>query len=459
MTRIFFIGIQILGFLILGLGQKEEVKIEHNPPASMGAAEEAVVVVEIDKSDVTGFAKYQITVDEDLSIEVVESAGASFTFNNGKAKFIWMALPANEEFSISYRIVTTGAAKGKKALESRFSYIYENERKNHDVATHYINVGSAQDITAESIKESMEEKAQNTGALVSANRTITSDGVNQWRVTVEIDKEELTGFAKIEENLPEGYTAIDLKSSGAVFSSMDQVIKYIWYDIPESNTVTVTYKLLPVIALNGEEPNIEGNFSYLEGEETQEIPIKGGVELMAEEIPKDTAGAEVIEEEPVNIEEEEPEEEIALIEEEEEEEPESFEPEITQQEPEVEEEKPITASSDNGKSATDANIVDVPQPETGVFYRVQIAAGKNNLQKPVFEKLYNFREGFKLENHKGWFKYTTGYHQVYKSARDDRKRITAKYDKFQGPFVTAYNDGDRISVQEALMITEQKWYP
>ena len=70
----------------------------------------------------------------------------------------------------------------------------------------------------------------------------------------------------------------------------------------------------------------------------------------------------------------------------------------------------------------------------------------------------SFNETLKLENINGWFKYTTGHHQVYKAARNDRTRITDKYQKFQGPFVTAYNDGERISVQEALMITSQKWY-
>jgi hypothetical protein len=451
MTRTFFIGIQILGFLIFSLGQKEEVKIKHNPPENMGSGEEAVVLVELDKSDVTGFAKYQITVDEGLIIEVVESAGASFTFNNGKAKFIWMALPANEEFSISYRIRSTGASKGKKALDSRFSYIYENERKNHDVPTHYINVGTPQEIVAESIKESMEEKGMNKEAYALADRQIRPDGVNQWRVTVDIKKEGLSGFAKVEENLPEGYTAIDFKSSGAVFSSMDQVIKYIWYDIPESDVITISYKLLPVIAQNGEEPKIEGSFSYLEGEETMEIPISSGIEMIAEQKSKDTTGAEVTDEPIADIVEEVQEVEEIITE------PAA----VAVATPTVEnnQQEPVTASSNDSKSPTDANIIDVPQPETGVFYRVQIAAGKNNLQKSVFEKLYTFQEGYKLENHKGWFKYTTGYHQVYKSARDDRQRITGKYDKFQGPFVTAYNDGERISVQEALMITAQKWYP
>ncbi|MFT6996458.1 MAG: hypothetical protein ACJAQ4_000199 [Cryomorphaceae bacterium] len=458
MTRIFFIGIQILGLLLFSLGQKEEVKIKHNPPENMGSASEAVVVVELDKSDVTGFAKYQITVDEGLSIEVVESSGASFTFNNGKAKFIWMALPANEEFSISYRIRTTGAAKGKKALESRFSYIYENERKNHDVPTHYINVGTAQEIMAESIVESVEEKGINKEAFALVDRNIRPDGVNQWRVTVEIEKEELTGFAKIEENFPEGYTAIDFKSSGAVFSSMNQVIKYIWYDIPGNDVVTISYKLLPVIGLNGDEPVIEGTFSYLEGEETVVVPISSGIDMMAEESSKDTSGAEVMDESTAEVEEavKEVAENMAIP---------AVLPVIARvtekkvkNTPEVVEE-PITASNNDPETPSDSNIINVPQPETGVFFRVQIAAGKNNLQKGVFEKLNNFNEGYKLENHKGWFKYTTGYHQVYKSARDDRQRIRVKYDKFQGPFVTAYTDGERISVQEALMVTAQKWYP
>jgi hypothetical protein len=272
-------------------------------------------------------------------------------------------------------------------------------------------------------------------------------------VTVEIEKEGLTGFAKIEENLPEGYTAIDFKSSGAVFSSMDQVIKYIWYDIPENDVVTISYKLLPVIALNGDEPNIEGTFSYLEGEETIELPIFSGIEMIAEDSSKDTSGAEVMDESTAKVLEVKETVSVPSIV------PEVAAVAIVEEEtaPEIEKE-PVTASNDD-ETPSDSNIINVPQPETGVFYRVQIAAGKNNLQKGVFEKLYTFQEGYKLENHKGWFKYTTGYHQVYKSARDDRQRITSKYGKFQGPFVTAYNDGERISVQEALMVTAQKWYP
>jgi hypothetical protein len=274
--------------------------------------------------------------------------------------------------------------------------------------------------------------------------------------------------------------------------------------MPENETVTITYKLLPVMAMDAKKPKIEGIFSYLEEEETIEIPIGGdSEELMAgksdtgdTEKPADIAkditddsepdsamadttddmmdetelAENTMEDDSVVTEMVSPDEEKLADTEMPDEGKDKDEDDgdmkmdstadeqQTDEMAEAQEPEDDQKDTDDGKAKTDANIVDVPEPQTGVFYRVQIAAGKKNVKKPVFTKLYNFKEGYNLENIDGWFKYTTGYHQVYKSARDGRERITAKYDKFQGPFVAAYNDGVRITVQEALMITEQKWY-
>ena len=487
MIKSMLIGLNILGLLLVGFIQKSDLKITQNLPISLNPGEEAVVTVNIDKSDVSGFAKFQVSLAPGLRAEMVDNAGASFTFNDQKAKFIWMALPTVKSFSLKYRIIADKDAVGNLSVDARFSYIYQNERKNFDAPQATIAVGDANSIAAERIKSSIEEKASNASADISVNRTVTSVGINQWKVNIIVDKTGIQGFGKIEETIPEGYTVIDLKSSSAVFSVNDKTIKYIWYDIPENENVVVTYKMLPVIAMNGITPKITGDFSYLKNEETVTIPINGGVgepkaepeEILAETTSTTEAGVVTQEidksekaAENIDLAENKPKEVVVT------ELPKttttdsaSKTPKVTPSENKNElaeamskttipakKELPQETLSASAKSKTDGNIVDVPEPETGVFYRVQIAAGKNNLKQPVFAKLYRFDEKFNIENQDGLFKYTTGHFQVYKAARDGRVRITTKYDKFKGPFVTAYNSGERITVQEALMITSQKWY-
>ena len=61
-----------------------------------------------------------------------------------------------------------------------------------------------------------------------------------------------------------------------------------------------------------------------------------------------------------------------------------------------------------------------------------------------------------LEPGGGFRKYVVGSHDEYKAARDARETFKPK--GVVAPFVTAYNRGRRITVQEALMVSSQKWY-
>jgi hypothetical protein len=71
--------------------------------------------------------------------------------------------------------------------------------------------------------------------------------------------------------------------------------------------------------------------------------------------------------------------------------------------------------------------------------------------------MHRYSGDFSIERHQGWIKYVTGSFGTYRDARDRRVSLVDAGHKFPGPFVTAYQDGTRITVQEALAISGQQW--
>src|SRR5690606_34689706 len=92
----------------------------------------------------------------------------------------------------------------------------------------------------------------------------------------------------------------------------------------------------------------------------------------------------------------------------------------------------------------------IPAPEHGVVYKVQIAAGHREVGRSYFAARHRYHGDFSIERHQGWIKYVTGRFGSYTEARSQRVAFNAAGHDFPGPFVTAYNNGERISVQEAL---------
>ena len=69
--------------------------------------------------------------------------------------------------------------------------------------------------------------------------------------------------------------------------------------------------------------------------------------------------------------------------------------------------------------------------------------------------MYGISENIRSEMAGGMTKFMVGKFMEYRLARNHRETVKGK--GVNGAFVTAYNGPVRITVQEALMISSQKW--
>jgi hypothetical protein len=90
----------------------------------------------------------------------------------------------------------------------------------------------------------------------------------------------------------------------------------------------------------------------------------------------------------------------------------------------------------------------------GLVFRVQIAAGPNKVDPAFFKTKYGINDAVVIEEHEGMTKYVVGEFGSYRPAKTFSNELRDN-NKVDGTFVTAYKDGVRIHVKEALSLAGQ----
>ena len=462
MLKQIIILFNLLSFIIITALLPADIKVETKLPEKSSFIIDSTYIVEVDitKGPIYGFAKFQQNIPDGYLAQPVETADASFTFADGKIKFIWMAIPETEHVKISYALIATSDAAAEGVIDGKLSYIEDNERKSYDIPSIPIKAISDEPIV------------EKVPAIASINRSVKSLGNNEYEVSLTIDQQGVEGFGKLEEYMPEGAEATVLENNKAVFSQVDDRSKFVWMSVPKDAQFNVSYKVSSDSDIQSSLESMEGNFSFLDGNETKTVAVLGGAPIESaaiiaanteKEKPLISESVEIVKEEIAAV------EPLVIAEPEEVEMPkeivkaEKIE-EVAAMEPLEEVNEPAVVAQEQIEEpkeqliASKQETMNVPDPESGVSYKVQLAAGKKLVSDAFLRKAYKYKDAYNVENHQGWVKYTTGEFNVYSGARDKREQLAKAGHNFPGPYVTAYNDGTRITVQEALMISNQKWF-
>ncbi|MBL7895448.1 MAG: hypothetical protein JNK50_09190 [Bacteroidia bacterium] len=455
------------------------VTVKGNFPASMKPGTEVTAELIVNKGSLGGFAKLQVEVPEGMSVKESDNKGATFSFASGIGKWIWTGVPSDAEFTIKFVLVADAAASGAKSIGAKFSYIENNNKQVVEMPAVEVMVGDGSAVakteaptetktetpavtetpktpepaktetptetkTTETAKTETKApettktpepvSAEEPNSLVSAKRTITK-GANagEWNVNVKIKKDGIKGFARYSDNLPEGFSAKSDKTNGSSFSVADNRIKFVWVNVPETEELEISYVLSGTLKTD---VMMEGEFSYLESNQSKfyKLPFE---KLPVFEETTTPVTTETKTETPVVTTETKTET-----------------PVIT----ETKTETPVLATETKTETPSSTTTpTETAKTNSNISYCVQIGAYTNmNVTSSKLAAMYKISESIRSEMAGGFTKFMIGKHGEYKQARDHRE--TARGKGVNGAFVAAYNGPTRITVQEALMISNQKWY-
>ena len=473
-----------------------DITVSSNIPATAKPGESFEIALTVTKGDSKDFAKIQYSIPAGATATPIDVEGGDFKVVSDMVKITWMAMPSEATFTVKFKVTTTKETTGAIALNGKFSHILNGEPKDVYFKQSSVNISNTAAVAATPSNAPSTATTNNTTAnatepnttatnntttastsnnVVSAKRILSAQNVNNggtFTVEILVTKNDVTGYAKIQDNLPVGFTAEEIDSYGGQFTIEDGKVKILWMTIPTAAVFKVKYKVTVDNTVKGKQ-KIDGFFSYLPDQTsdtkvniaTSEITV-GSPEVVA--ITPATTGN-------VSAEEEEskkttPATTAAATEPK----PKST-PKTKNTEPVkvIEKEQPSETSTtaNTAKPKTkkepkaDSNVTAAPAVITNpgatnnnqqLYYSVQICALKRAVDVSYFEKNHAVTQKIYVQMHEGWHKYTVGEFSVYKEARDHRETVKTN-NKIVGPFVTAYNKGTRITVQEALMISGQQW--
>jgi len=449
MIKYIIILMNMLALLVVRLFFAADVTVKIDAPSQVKQGEEFTVSITINKGSIAGVGHLKTILPAGFlsGAVMVEAKGSEFKYlpEDNVVKFTWISMPADPEYTVSYKvIVNADAPNGTITLGGKFSYVLDNQKQTFVVPDVSIAVSgetlatttqpestatttTVPETTATTTTEpettattttqtettatttqtetTTTTETAKTSANVSASRTIVGSPEAGMEFTVELNvhKDGMKGFARVQETLPVGLTAMSLDNKGGTFSFIDQKVKIIWDNLPADEDIKVSYRVAVADNAAGI-MSITGSFSYVENNDPQKAEIPA-TSITVQEKSTWVAGTNTTSVTP---------------------------PETT------------TVSTN------------VPTPDKKIAYKVQICAlSKMQRGASYFESKFAISNKVNMEFHEGWRKYIVGKYSLYKEARDYRENMRSK--GIENPFVTAYNGGKRITVQEALMVSNQQW--
>ena len=275
MKNIIIIAISFIFFAFSEISDNQ-VWVHANFPSSVYSGDKFTVEITINKMSLKHFAEFRQKLPKGFTAVEKVSQSADFHFTNQFVKLVWLRLPRQAQFKVSYDIQVDAGVKGVFKLPGQFTYIYNNQRGNvylNDLEVTVHPRGQAFNYNKEFKSGDIQFPPTDTN-LVQCIRMKPFYSKDQQSIIVKllVSRGIVKSAAKIEELIPEGYRASLIDAKNASFSFNRQKVEFIWNKLPIQKNFEISYKLNP-ISFNPQLPKIIGNFMYLGGGQLQTTQV------------------------------------------------------------------------------------------------------------------------------------------------------------------------------------------
>jgi hypothetical protein len=120
-----------------------QITINANFPSSITAGSTIDANVIINKGTVGNFAKYQMDVPAGIAVSAIDVKGGNFTFENQRAKIVWVSIPDDAEFTVKLKVQVSLDAPSSVTLSQKFYYLENNEKKEVQATPALITINGA----------------------------------------------------------------------------------------------------------------------------------------------------------------------------------------------------------------------------------------------------------------------------------------------------------------------------
>ena len=418
---------------------------------------EATISVNINKSNTNTMCKIEEMLPDGYSFTALDNAGSEVSTVANIARFMWKESPQNNHFSVTYKVKANkgydindlyiNGAFSVFATDGTKSFIILDKDSRIDESTGYVSVSDNKQIQVSSQENIADEKTrkeleQQQYTAEQAEFFANASAVNSLKPT----KTEINNF---QNNLD--IPAPTTQSAEKQYELTQKEEKT--YDISEDTekqyeiTQTTETTTTKEIVSESKTPALINNIMSPSSAKPTMTTIDAEPSEITQTTTQTTVTTTTTTIKPVQA-TKEAEKKVAST-------TTTASPVATKATPAKK--STTTLSNKNNNSQEKTKVATTNAKNNKVTYRVQVAASHKQLKnaKNFFAKR-NINEKVSVEHIDNWYKYTINSFDQYTNARNHRNSVWEQT-PVKGAFVVAYNGTKRITVQEALMLTNQKW--